>query len=115
MGWQCIITPAAGFDLVATYENRFMRVQVKSTLKPERIGKYRFCFSKGSNRSGPYTVADADIFALVAIDIRRVYFVPVKYQTTQSLRLLVSEYTPFVEAETWHHSINNVIGSQWSD
>lgn len=92
-----------------------MRVQVKATLRPEKGQSYRFAVSKGHKNEFKYTAADADIVALVAIDIRRVYFMPVKYLTTRWMRLPAAKYTPFVEAETWHHSINKVIGSQWSD
>lgn len=92
-----------------------MRVQVKATSRPITPTNYKFITSRGRTIKTGYTVADADIVALVAIDIRRVYFVPVKDLTTRSLRKPISDYSPFVEAETWHRSINSVIGSQWSD
>lgn len=92
-----------------------MRVQVKSTLRPRTSSKYRFITSRGRRVKTGYTVSDADIVALVAIDIRRVYFVPVKDLTTSSVQKPIGDYSPFVEAETWHRSINSVIGSQWSE
>lgn len=92
-----------------------MRVQVKATRRPEPSGRYKFHVSRGRREKVAYTTADTDIIALVAIDIRRVYFIPTKELTTQTLRKAPGEYSPFVEAETWHRSINSVIGSQWSD
>lgn len=92
-----------------------MRVQVKSTLKPERQGRYKFHISRGRAEKTAYTVADTDVIALVAIDIKRVYFLPTKELTTTTLRKGIEEYSPFVEAETWHSSINKIIGSQWSE
>lgn len=92
-----------------------MRVQVKSTMQPAKDGRYKFNISRGGRGKNTYTTSQADIIALVAIDIRRVYFVPVKHLTVLTVRKKTTEFTPYIEAETWHSSINDVIGSQWSD
>jgi hypothetical protein len=92
-----------------------MRVQVKSTSLQANGGRYRFSVGRGREVKSTYTTSQADIIALVAIDIRRVYFVPVKRLNVLTLRKNVADFTPYIEAETWHGSINDVIGSQWSD
>lgn len=113
-GWACIFTPADGFDLVATHEDKFIRIQVKAAGAPERRGNYRFgCVSGGDKKK--LTTSSADIVALVAIDIRRVYFMPVKFISASTVRKHRDDFTPFVESESWFHSVNNVIASQWSN
>jgi hypothetical protein len=115
-GWNCIFCPAEGFDLVATYQNRFMRVQVKATQGPDRArGSYRFACSTGSKTKRLLLPTSADIMALVAIDIRRVYFMPVKHLTTISVRKKPADFTDYVETRTWFHSINRVVSKNWTE
>jgi hypothetical protein len=68
------------YDLVADLGPRLAKVQVKTTRAPRADGLYHFSTRRWVRRSGPshmktYTEADTAMFALVALDLRRVLFV----------------------------------------
>lgn len=68
------------YDLVADVDGRLLRVQVKTTRKPEILAgrnvnnlAYRFWVTKcGKGGAKRYTTEDVDLFALVALDTRQV-------------------------------------------
>jgi len=113
-GWNCLFCPAEGFDLVATYNDRFLRVQVKATMSPDRArNSYRFTCSTGSKNKRLLLPTSADIIALVAINIRRVYFMPVKNLKSIAIRKNIHDFTETVEADTWYESVIQVISKKW--
>jgi hypothetical protein len=113
-GWQCIFTPAEGFDLVATREARFVRIQVKSCATLEKNGSYRFWVAHGTSRKKIYTTSEADIVALVAIPLRRVYFKPTVQLTTSTIRMKAEDFQGEVETETWTTATSIATGRAWA-
>jgi hypothetical protein len=80
-----IASEGRAYDLIADVGNKLVRVQVKAAGAPRLNGKlwsYRFSIVQGSHKgktsSCSYTVDHADVFALVAVDIRRLVFMSVK-------------------------------------
>lgn len=71
------------YDLIADVEGRLLKVQVKTTRKPEllpgrNVNKtaYRFWVNRcGKGSSGTYDITDVDIFALVALDTKQVAYI----------------------------------------
>jgi len=53
-----------------------MRVQVKATKKPFLPSQYQWSCSVGKQKR-PLTIADCDVVAFTALDLRRSVFVPV--------------------------------------
>ncbi len=71
-----------GYDLVADVDGRLIKIQVKTTQK-KRLLKARanpiyFFHIKRAGKNGNkfYKVGDFDCFALVALDIRKVFYLP---------------------------------------
>ena len=70
------------YDIVADVGGKLLKIQVKATRKPRLLtvkSKPIYFFQiKRSGKSGIkyYTVGDFDIFALVALDIRKVFYLP---------------------------------------
>ena len=83
------------YDILIDLEDRFLKVQVKSTLEPRIVPQrsietraYMFnvkrCGKNGIHRYGP---EDIDIFAIVALDTREVgYLKGADFPTTLSIR-----------------------------
>lgn len=85
-GWVAsIAAEGQGYDILAEREGRVIRIAVKSTAcaRPRRTGaRDAYCFHIEKRRPVaprrlPYTIADADVIALVAVDSRRVGYMPV--------------------------------------
>ena len=89
---------------------------MKSCLGPSKgRNSYQFTLASGYNSRHLPSVSKADIFALVALNVRRVYFMPVKYTDQFTMRLQPDEFHPYIEDETWSQAVRAVIGTQWSD
>jgi hypothetical protein len=69
------------YDLLADHDGGIARVQVKTASSPRDRGQYCFDLKCGSHkankRSTQYGPENIDLFAVVALDIRRVAFVHV--------------------------------------
>jgi hypothetical protein len=80
MGLTCEIINLDTVDIAVNYENRLIRVQVKSsTLKKNGRTNMGYQFATSvSGKKRPLTVTDCDIVALVATDCERVLFKPVE-------------------------------------
>lgn len=71
------------YDLIADVDGRLLKVQVKTTRKPEllpgrNVNKmaYRFWVNRcGKGSTSKYDIADVDIFALVALDTKQVGYI----------------------------------------
>ena len=75
-GWSPSIINADGFDIIAVRESATIRVQVKSTSKSFLPNQYQWSCS-ASKPKRPLTIADCDVVAFTALDIRRTVFVPI--------------------------------------
>ncbi|MBT5570005.1 MAG: hypothetical protein HOJ90_02185 [Alphaproteobacteria bacterium] len=75
-GWSPSIINADGFDIIAVRGAATMRVQVKATKKPFLPSQYQWGCSVGKQKR-PLTIADCDVVAFTALDLRRSVFVPV--------------------------------------
>lgn len=73
---------AAGYDLVAEVDNKLVKIQVKTTSKKRILRQsanpiYFFHIKRtGKNGNKFYSVGDFDLFALVALDIRKIFYLP---------------------------------------
>lgn len=71
------------FDLIVPMDSKFIRVQVKAVSEPRQEGPmpgaYQYSLRQGRARDG-YAVGEIDVFALVALDIRKI-----AYRTETSL------------------------------
>lgn len=76
-GWQAVLCPSRGYDLIVTRDTYIYRCQVKaSTYHTERPNKLQFHFGVGGKKRRP-TSDDYDFAACVSIPHRRVFFVPI--------------------------------------
>ena len=74
LGFHAISVSNKKYDLLVDFDNRFLRVQVKACLAPRNRGAYEFKTAHGKPKQ-VYTQSDVDLFALVAIDLRRCVYV----------------------------------------
>jgi hypothetical protein len=74
-----IAAEGLSYDLLAQIANRLLRVQVKTAARPVWDQRYVFQTQlgshKGPHRSRVYAGDDIDLFALVALDLKRVAFI----------------------------------------
>jgi len=108
---KCDIVSQAGFDILAWYDNKPIRVQVKSTLRPSLICKtrktptYNFSCSH-SGKNAMLTEKQTDIIAFCAIDIKRVRFIHVSEVTAKNHRFRVDMFDEeLLEKQTWGQSV----------
>lgn len=80
-GYDCFhAAQGMPYDLIADVGGRLLRVQVKTTRRPENLSQrninalaYRFWVSRcGNGGKERYSPADVDLFALVALDTKQV-------------------------------------------
>lgn len=85
------------FDVVLEYDDRLLRVQVKTTRAPKEIPQRKtsipaYIFHIGNNGKGnrrkKYAVGKVDLFALVALDTKSIAYLPYfNTQTTMNFRV----------------------------
>lgn len=103
LGVKTNICNFEAFDLMASYESKIYRIQVKARTKPDtsRSTHYMWCTSKGG-RKYPLGTADCDIVALVAIPQNNIYFLPVLQTMNVTKRIKVSAFdNPDLAENTW--------------
>ena len=89
-GWKTVISPAAGFDMIATRGSKIYRVQVKASSfhTPDgsryKTGKLQWHFGIGGAKRAP-TIDDYDFAACVSIPHRKCIFMPIEEITTITL------------------------------
>ena len=108
---KCDIVSQAGFDILAWHDNKPIRVQVKSTLRPTLCCKtrktptYNFSCSH-SGKNVMLTDKQTDIIAFCAIDIKRVRFVHVSEISGKNHRLRIDMFDEeLLEKQTWGQSV----------
>jgi hypothetical protein len=102
----CSIINLGTSDIVAEYEGRMWRIQVKASVAKRRsrnrvdVG-YQFMTNKGGKKT-PLTENDCDIVAMVAIDLERVFFVPVqKLRNSISKRKTIAFFNEDITHNSW--------------
>ena len=77
------------------------RVEVKTVLQCDDMGRYSFTISKGTDRRC-YTRKDCDIITLAALDIRSVLFFPVEsFTSVKALTLSKNDFHNPSEKNQW--------------
>tara|TARA_R100000995_G_scaffold23496_1_gene10133 strand:- start:233 stop:628 length:396 start_codon:yes stop_codon:yes gene_type:complete len=106
MGVQCVVAPTMGFDLVAFDGGKTYRVEVKTASKNYAIKKslYSFSTSRGSKSKKRISVESCDVLALVALPLRRVFFINSASLTGKNKRLSQSRFVQGCEEESWREA-----------
>jgi len=107
----CSIINLGTSDIVAEHEGRMWRIQVKASVAKRRSRErkdvgYQFMTSKGGKKT-PLTEEDCDIVAMVAMDLERVWFVPVhKLRNNVSKRKTIKFFDENVTQNTWRETMS---------
>ncbi len=114
MGFDVIVISGKKYDLLVTAKEKIYRVQVKATSRTNITNRakspsYEFKTSHGSTGKKLYAASELDIFALVAIDIRKVLFHSVKSIKAVTKRIPPSEYvSDNAEAKSWDAAVEEL-------
>jgi hypothetical protein len=112
LGMDAILVSGKKYDLLVTKEDRIYRVQVKATSRPNVSNRqtskplYEFRTAYGRLGKQTYSKGQVDIFALVALDIRKVVFLP-----ASDIKKITTRIPPFwfdaddSEARSWDTSV----------
>lgn len=77
-GYKTILCQQQAFDALIISDDRFYRLEIKSSRSPNiSRDRYEFTTSIGSRRKMPLSHKNADILCVIALDIRKCYFVAV--------------------------------------
>ena len=77
------------------------RVEVKTVLQSDDVGRYSFTVSKGKDKKC-YTRKDCDIIALAALDIEKVLFFPVEsFTNVRSLSINMNDFKNPSDKNEW--------------
>ena len=111
MGFDVTIIAGKKYDLLVTANEKMYRVQVKSTSRENSTNRarkpsYEFRTSHGSSGKKLYAKGEMDIFALVAIDIRKVLFVAADSITAVTKRVPPADFVGIdSESKSWDQSV----------
>lgn len=111
MGFDVHIVAGKKYDLLVTAEEKIYRVQVKSTSRDNSTNRarkpsYEFRTSHGSSGKKLYAKGEMDIFALVAIDIRKVLFFAADSITAVTKRVPPADFLRLgAESKSWNQSV----------
>ena len=87
------------FDLLVNKSDRFLRIQVKSTLEKHRYNKsrshYQFQLARGPSSKTRYTADQVDFFVCCALDSHRFWVLPFEVATTITLKIYNGEDSKF--------------------
>lgn len=99
-----------GMDILASRSTDFLRVQVKSSnsYQSDKSG-YQWQTNKGGNKER-LTLDDCDIVALVALDIRRIFFLHVSELLQNRTKRMTRKkmLLPNLEKNSWEAALNLV-------
>lgn len=112
-GWSPAIIDAEGMDILATKDQSFLRIQVKSTLRMLDGWSYQWQVSKSLPKK-PLTIDDCDIVACVALDIRKIAFFHISLIDQQLTRRMAKSkmIADDVETITWKEALSSVTPQQ---
>lgn len=107
IGVSTSMCPVGAFDIIASYNGKIYRIQVKARTKPDpsRPTHYMWATAKGGKKS-PLDTSDCDIVALVSVPHENVFFMPVvrTMNVTKRLRVNLFEDRGIAPA-TWTRAI----------
>jgi len=99
-----------GMDILASRARDFLRVQVKSSnsYKSDKSG-YQWQTNKGGSKQR-LTLDDCDIVALVALDIRRIFFLHISELLGNRTKRITREkmLLPDIEKDSWEAALDLV-------
>jgi hypothetical protein len=99
------------YDLVAQIADRLIRVQVKTAARPVWDERYVFQTQlgshKGPNRSRTYRGDDIDLFALVALNLKRIAFISRK--DVEGRSVLKIDFRRFRRVDVTGETLVNVV------
>jgi len=102
LGGSVAVVNRPGHDLIVLFENRWLRVEVKSTAG---LDKHKRCFtwrtSTGSKAKHYLSADHCDVVALVAISRRKAAFVHVSDARAKTTHLFLQKFEQIDERETW--------------
>lgn len=114
---DAILVSGKKYDLLVTKDDEIFRVQVKATsrknISNKQTNKPRYEFRTAHGRTGKqiYSAGQMDIFALVAIDLRKVVFVAAENITTVTTRIPPDNFEDDgYEAVSWDEAVKVVRG-----
>ena len=96
-GYRVVLCQQQGFDMLLIDGDDYYRCEIKATktLSKDKIKRYAFTTSTGSkNSKRPIDYRDVDIISLVALDIRKCWFIEasesVKIRTNVGLERMIN-------------------------
>lgn len=115
MGYAASLIKQDGVDIAVVGGEGLkvaQRVEVKTVLQSDDIGRYSFTISKGKDKRC-YTRKDCDIIALAALDIESVLFFPVEsFTNNRSLSLTMNDFRNPSDGEEGVHFQMALVYSQ---
>lgn len=114
MGLTVHHMPTFGYDVLVDVRGAALRVQVKAT-RGMQGGCYRFGANKevGNGRTSKrrmvaLTEMDCDVLAFVAMDIKRVVFLPIGAINSGSVAIVRAEFeAPEIEILSWSRAVDD--------
>jgi len=101
-GVDVSIVNRKGCDLLARYNDQWIRVEVKAT---QRMQKDRRCYtwktSRGNDKKYYLDTNDCDVVALVALDARKAVFRHVTDIPTMTTHIFEQKFLEIDERESW--------------
>jgi len=115
-GWRVSMAQQDKVDLVAWYDDEFLRVQVKSAslikARHHQTAGYHFQLASGNGTTKAKTlptVQDYDILLLCAVNSRRCVAFATEQVNQQSKRVKASYFEkPDIEADSWDRAVQIV-------
>lgn len=107
-GWKATHCPMDRIDVLAFYDQTFVRVQVKTAhllSNNGRSARHHFQLGHGCKTKHLPTIKDYDVLCLVSPNARRALFMPVTAVRQRSMRVSPSRFTPETEAESWDKAV----------
>ena len=95
-GYRVVLCQQQGFDMLLIDGDDYYRCEIKATktLSKDKIKRYAFTTSTGSKPKRPIDHRDVDIISLVALDIRKCWFIKanesVKIRTNVGLERMIN-------------------------
>lgn len=110
IGYHAIPVSNKKYDLLVDCGDRFLRIQVKACTSPRERGQYAFKSAHGASSKKKYTEDEVDIFAFVALDVRRCMFLAASQVKTVTTRYYQSEYEILQnESSSWFAALDEVL------
>lgn len=96
------------YDLIGQVGADVFRIQVKGTDNPSKRGTYKFQLGRGAKSKTHYLSTDFDIYALVSLRRKCVFFAPSPVDTITK-RIGVQKFNEDTEKKTWLRCVKRVL------